>query len=478
MGFERRYIIIRSFIKYSRLLFLAIPAALVMSFGIAEEYFTASVGEIRTYFVVRNENSGYFWNVYNDPDFKSPAPASLAGFPNGNTSHSTSIEWKEEGLFYVAVAEYDQSGCMNIKMKAVMVGKGDFTVSAGNDTTTGKCMSVRLKAVVNADVQSVYTYQWEPAEGLDDPFSATPVFTPGNSTRFVVTATNSYGVSASGSVGVTVSDISARAGQDLFLFQDETAELDGSPSLGEDLHFLWTTMGGTIISGAESARAVVQGTGSYILKITDRFGCVDIDTLNVGLLTREPHATDDYDSTEYRLSLKIDVLKNDHDPDSLLMLNSLRISVPPLFGSADIDYSNHTVRYTPGRNFNGNDQLKYRICNNSGKCYEATVFIVVNNFRFLIPEAFSPNNDGINDFFEIPGIEYYENNSIEIFNRWGNRVYRAEKYGIETSPKYWDGKSNTGFRLGNDPLPPGTYFYVIEPGNGEKRIVGSVYIDR
>ena len=98
--------------------------------------------------------------------------------------------------------------------------------------------------------------------------------------------------------------------------------------------------------------------------------------------------------------------------------------------------------------------------------------------QFFIPDAFSPNGDNINDYFEIPGIEYYEGNSIEIFNRWGNKVYEARNYGINTVPKYWNGKSNTGFRLGSEDLPTGTYFYVLNLGKGEGRIAGSVYLDR
>ena len=41
-----------------------------------------------------------------------------------------------------------------------------------------------------------------------------------------------------------------------------------------------------------------------------------------------------------------------------------------------------------------------------------------------IPNAFSPNNDGINDFWKIRGIEGYPNNKLRVYNRWNNRFLR------------------------------------------------------
>jgi gliding motility-associated-like protein len=96
----------------------------------------------------------------------------------------------------------------------------------------------------------------------------------------------------------------------------------------------------------------------------------------------------------------------------------------------------------------------------------------------MIPNAFSPNGDGINDYFEILGIEFYENNSISIINRWGNKVYEAKGYGVSSSPVFWDGKSNTGFSSGNNELPTGTYYYILDFGDGQKPISGSIYLDR
>jgi gliding motility-associated-like protein/uncharacterized repeat protein (TIGR01451 family) len=92
---------------------------------------------------------------------------------------------------------------------------------------------------------------------------------------------------------------------------------------------------------------------------------------------------------------------------------------------------------------------------------------------FFIPEGFSPNGDGINDLFVIRGISNYPENTFTIFNRWGNKVFEANPY---TST--WDGKSGSGLRVGGDELPVGTYFYVLDLGDGSPIYKGTIYLNR
>ncbi len=92
---------------------------------------------------------------------------------------------------------------------------------------------------------------------------------------------------------------------------------------------------------------------------------------------------------------------------------------------------------------------------------------------FFIPDGFSPNGDGINDVFEIRGIENYPDNIFVIFNRWGNRVFEANPY-----QNTWDGKSTTGIRIGGDELPVSTYFYLLDLGNGSAVIKGTIYLNK
>jgi gliding motility-associated-like protein/uncharacterized repeat protein (TIGR01451 family) len=92
---------------------------------------------------------------------------------------------------------------------------------------------------------------------------------------------------------------------------------------------------------------------------------------------------------------------------------------------------------------------------------------------FFIPEGFSPNGDGINEYFVIRGIGNYPNNTIAIFNRWGNKVFEASHY-LNT----WDGRSTRGLKVGGDELPTGTYFYLLDLGDGSAIIKGTIYLNR
>jgi len=92
---------------------------------------------------------------------------------------------------------------------------------------------------------------------------------------------------------------------------------------------------------------------------------------------------------------------------------------------------------------------------------------------FFIPQGFSPNGDNINDLFVIRGIEYYPLNTFTIFNRWGDEVFTAKPY-----QSTWDGKSTKGVRVGGDDLPVGTYFYILDLGNGSDIYKGTIYLNR
>lgn len=89
----------------------------------------------------------------------------------------------------------------------------------------------------------------------------------------------------------------------------------------------------------------------------------------------------------------------------------------------------------------------------------------------IIPEGISPNGDGKNDNWTITGADYYENNHLKIYNRFGTEVYHKEKYINE-----FVGKANVS-TLGGEILPDGTYFFVFDKfNNGEDVETGYLYI--
>lgn len=80
-----------------------------------------------------------------------------------------------------------------------------------------------------------------------------------------------------------------------------------------------------------------------------------------------------------------------------------------------------------------------------------------SQYDFFIPDGFSPNGDNVNDTFKIPDVDFlYPDYSIEIFNRYGNVMFKGNK-----NKPDWDGKTSASPGFGDGVAPSGVYFYVI-----------------
>ncbi len=86
----------------------------------------------------------------------------------------------------------------------------------------------------------------------------------------------------------------------------------------------------------------------------------------------------------------------------------------------------------------------------------------------IIFNTFTPNDDDVNDTWHIENIELYPNNTVEIYNRNGQQVFKTAHY----QDKEWDGRYD-----GKD-MPASTYYYLIDPGDGSDVIKGYVTIIR
>jgi gliding motility-associated-like protein len=84
-----------------------------------------------------------------------------------------------------------------------------------------------------------------------------------------------------------------------------------------------------------------------------------------------------------------------------------------------------------------------------------------------IPNTFTPNGDGINDTWNIKNIENYPGLTLEIYNRYGQLIYRSVGYS-----KPWDGTFN------GMPLPVASYYYILDPKDGSPKLSGAVLIIR
>jgi gliding motility-associated-like protein len=100
--------------------------------------------------------------------------------------------------------------------------------------------------------------------------------------------------------------------------------------------------------------------------------------------------------------------------------------------------------------------------------YESVV--VVN--PFYIPNAFTPNADGINDYFFDTGyVMDVKSYKMSVFNRWGQKIYESADY-----TKFWNGIDSEG-----NPAQNGVYVYALEvvtKGGKEHTFHGQVTLVR
>jgi len=184
------------------------------------------------------------------------------------------------------------------------------------------------------------------------------------------------------------------------------------------------------------------------------------------------------------LAISGNILTNDNDPDGDNIFLSPYLILPPANGEIELN-PNGSFLYVSKSGYVGLDSLIYQICDDGypSKCDTATVTFNVfkdedcdgepdeGPLTFFIPEGFSPNGDGVHDFFQILGIEDYPDAKLYIFNRWGNKLFEKEHYGNLTywgSPEeaWWWGYSEASLTLGGGKVPVGNYIYILELGNG------------
>ncbi|UEG55055.1 CshA/CshB family fibrillar adhesin-related protein [Mucilaginibacter daejeonensis] len=163
---------------------------------------------------------------------------------------------------------------------------------------------------------------------------------------------------------------------------------------------------------------------------------------------KAPVAANDAEITGVNQPVIIKVLNNDDKGNSAFDLTSVQIVTQPAHGTVTVG-GDGTVTYTPNTGYAGDDVFTYRVRDLNGYYTNvATVNISISAISNLkIPNVFTPNGDGVNDVFEIRGIEKFTQNELIIVNRWGNEVFHQTNY-----RNTWTGEG----------LNEGTYYYILK----------------
>lgn len=212
--------------------------------------------------------------------------------------------------------------------------------------------------------------------------------------------------------------------------------------------------------------------GNYTLTVTDGNSCQNTVQLYVNFSDISTvAANNDSVSTYPNLAVVVDAYVNDTGD-----VSTITIIDNPMNGSATY-LGGGEFEYTPNTGFIGLDSLIYEICDPvcQTQCESATIYFTVGNqLEVIIPNGFTPNGDGYNDNFVIVNIEQYPENTIVIFNRWGDQVYEAAPYVND-----WDGSSaGAKMKVTGDQVVDGTYFFVLDLGEGKDPVNGFIDIRR
>ena len=131
-------------------------------------------------------------------------------------------------------------------------------------------------------------------------------------------------------------------------------------------------------------------------------------------------------------------------------------------------YLDNALAATPSAvNIDGDITYTLNVANATGCTARDTVHLTVYE-RVWVPDAFSPNGDGLNDVWVLAGINAFPEALVTIFNRWGEVVYQSDK----GYPRPFDGK------VGGVSLPAGLYAYTLHTAVGKPVVRGRVVIIR
>ncbi len=229
----------------------------------------------------------------------------------------------------------------------------------------------------------------------------------------------------------------------------------------------WTASNANVVFGSPNApTTTVRFTQSGRVVVTWTLSTPTCPNFSAGTLSfnasAAPNAVDDLSlvATE-RTVLTVDLSKNDEPKIGnwrTLLVES------PRNGLAQLT-PNGLLNYTPNANASGLDSMRYAICTDACANLCDTAKVVVRNrdlcdltaAKDILPQGITPNGDGDNEQLKFQIIDRntcpfnFTRNDIQIFNRWGDKVFVKEQYEND-----WDGRTNEGREL-----PVGVYYYVL-----------------
>lgn len=368
-----------------------------------------------------NASGGIQYNWTPSAGLDNPTIANPSAFPTSTTTYTV----------YVT----DGNGCENNASVTIAVNALPI-VSAGTNTA----ICIGTPTTLNAT--GATTYVWSPSSGLSDPLIASPQANPTSTTTYTVTGTDQNGCSNSAQIMVTVNLLP------LAIAIDDTILCNGSSitlTASGGVQYQWSPTTGLNNPNIQNPVAGPSDPTTYTVVVTDVNGCTDDEEVFVDI-NPQPVAGFEVDTIARRV---------DCDGINIKLINQSTDAVDYNWNLGDGTFStndNPVNQYPFGASVN-----IILIATNNGCADTMSMPLDFGNLEDYLkglPNSFTPNNDGINDCFDLrKRLDFVECSTWKIFNRWGEVVFESTN-----NDHCWNGKKNGS----GDPCPEGTYFYVLK----------------
>jgi len=309
----------------------------------------------------------------------------------------------------------------------------DNTICAGSNTT------------VSASGAS--SFVWIPSVGLQNPNQASTTANPSTTTTYQVVGTSANGCMDTASITITVNPLPG-----VYLTStptecgDTTGTIVYNGAVNGTAPYTYTIGSQTYSQSQFPLQGFGQGT--YTVITTDANGCSSSQVVWVGMQNTS------FVSGAASPMFGVHPLPVGFGASGSSGLTNYHWDFGDGVGTANSQSANYVYNST------GTYVVVVTAWNDLYGCavQDTLTIEVVDEAVVKLPNVFTPNSDGTNDFFsaDISGVKDMK---VEVYNRWGNLVFDGSQNGLSSSPQtltLWDGKANSG-NMSAD----GVYYYVI-----------------
>jgi len=338
-------------------------------------------------------------------------------------------------------------GNYSINLISVLGGCGDTTAAsvtvhplpdiAPTPTASNICLGNSVPLLAHDGI----TYAWSPATGLDNPALAGPVANPTVSTTYTVLVTSVYGCVDSDSVLVSVSGpFKMQVPVDTFVCKGDSIQLDPAGA------YTYQWINGIPPSDTANPAPWVSPSvnTTYTVAGFDKYDCFS-DTASVTVAV-EPLPAVQASPVGILPAGNSVTLTATGSPDIVGWTWSPTAGLSCISCAAPLSTPDSSMVYTvTGHTIYGcaaSDTVRITLV-----CHENSV---------VVPTAFTPNGDGVNDIFYPTGKGARLISSFRIYGRWGNLVFERHNIALRDISNGWDGRLN-----GKD-QPVGAYVYFVD----------------